>query len=48
MKLNLILKDFTIVTTKVWKERYNYLVFDVSKNRIINAKLRINWDRKVF
>ena len=41
-------KDFAIITTKVRKEPYNYLVLDVSKNRNINGKLRINWDRKVF
>ena len=41
-------KDFAIITTKAWKELYNYLVFDVSKARTINGNLKINWDRTVF
>ena len=41
-------QDFAIITTKAWKEPDNYLVFDVSKHRIIIGELRINWDRNVF
>ena len=38
--------DFANVCNKVWKEPYNYIVIDISKNKNINGKLRINWDRK--
>ena len=47
-EVELVYNDFAILTTKVLKEPYNYLVLDVSKNRKFNGKLRINWDRKVF
>ena len=33
---------------KVWKEPYNYIVIDITKNKNINGKLRINWDRRVL
>ena len=32
----------------VWKEPYNYIVSDITKNKNINGKLRINWDRRVL
>ena len=33
---------------KLWKVPYNYFVIDITKNKIINGKLRINWDRRVL
>ena len=41
-------REFDTITTKVWGEPHNYLVFDLSKNNNNNGKLRINWDRRVF
>ena len=38
-------KDFCKICYKVWREPDNYIVFDMSKNKNINDKLRINWDR---
>ena len=38
--------DFANICNKVWKEPYNFIVIDISKNKNINDKLRINWDRK--
>ena len=40
--------DFANVCNKVWKEPYNYIVIDITKNKNINGKLRINWDRRVL
>ena len=40
--------DFANICNKVWKEPYNYIVIDITKNKNINDKLRINWDRKVL
>ena len=40
--------DFANICNKVWKEPYNYIVIDISKNKNINGKLRINWDRKIL
>ena len=37
--------DFANICNKVWKEPYNYIVIDVSKNKNINGKLIINLDR---
>ena len=34
--------DFANICNKVWKEPYNYIVIDITKNKIINGKLRIN------
>ena len=41
-------KDFDHITTKVWEEPHNYLVFALSKNKNVNGKLRINWDRRIL
>ena len=35
--------DFANVCNKLWKEPYNYIVIDITKNKNINCKLRINW-----
>ena len=40
--------DFANICNKAWKEPYNYTVIHVTKNKIINGKLRINWDRRVL
>ena len=40
--------DFANICNKVWKEPYNYIVIDLTKNKNINGKLRINWDRRVL
>ena len=40
--------DFTSICNKVWKEFYNYIVIDISKNKYINGKLKINWDWRVL
>ena len=40
--------DFANICNKVWKEPYNYIVIDITKNKIINGKLRINWDWRVL
>ena len=40
--------DFANICNKVWKEPYNYIVLDITKNKKINGKLRINWDRRVL
>ena len=40
--------DFANICNKVWKEAYNYIVIDITKNKNINGKLRINWDRRVL
>ena len=40
--------DFANIYYMVWKEPYNYIVIDISKNKNINGKLRINWDRRVL
>ena len=37
-------EDFSKICNKVRKEPYNYIVFDMSENKKINGKLRINWD----
>ena len=39
---------FANICNKVWKGPYNYIVIDISKNKNINGKLRINWYRRVF
>ena len=41
-------KDFTKLFNEVWRNQCNYLVIDMSKNKNINGKLRINWDRRVL
>ena len=41
-------KDFAKICKKVWKEPYNYIVIDITKNKNINGKLKINWDRRVL
>ena len=46
--IELSYNDFANICNKVWKEPYNYIVFDITKNKNINGKLRINWDRKVL
>ena len=40
--------DFANICNKVWKEPYNYIAIDITKNKNINGKLRINWDRRVL
>ena len=40
--------DFANICNKVWKEPYNYIIIDITKNKNINGKLRINWDRKIL
>ena len=40
--------DFANLCNKVWKEPYNYIVIDITKNKNINGKLRINWYRRVL
>ena len=39
--------DFASKCNIVWKEPYNYIVIDITKNKNINGKLRVNWDRRV-
>ena len=34
--------DFANICNKVWKEPYNYIVIDITKNKNINGKLRNN------
>ena len=38
--------DFANVCYRVWKELYNFIVIDITKNKNINGKLRNNWDRR--
>ena len=40
--------DFSNICNKVWKEPFNYIVIDITKNKNINGKLKINWDRRVL
>ena len=40
--------DFANICNKVWKEPYNYIVIDITKNKNMNGKLRINCDRRVL
>ena len=40
--------DYANICNKVWKEPYNYIVVDITKNKNNNGKLRINWDRRVL
>ena len=44
-RVELSYDDFSSICEKVWAEPYNYIVIDKTKNRNINGKLRINWDR---
>ena len=46
--VELIYNDFANICNKVWKEPYNYIVINITKNKNINGKLRINWDRRVL
>ena len=46
--IELSYKDFAIICNMVWKEPYNYIVIDITKNKNVNGKLRINWDRRVL
>ena len=39
---------FANICNKVWKEPFNYIVNDITKNKNIIGKLRINWDRRVL
>ena len=41
-------KDFSKICNKVRIEPHNYIVFDLTKNKIINGKLRIYLDRRVL
>ena len=40
--------DFTSIYKKAWKEPYNYIVIDVSKNKNMSGKLKINWNWRVL
>ena len=40
--------DFANICNKVWKELYNYIVIDITKNKNIYGKLRNNWVRRVL
>ena len=40
--------DFANICNKVWKEPYNYIVIDITKNKNVNGKQRVNWDRRVL
>ena len=40
--------DFANICKKIWKETYHFVVIDLSKNKNINGKLRINWYRRVL
>ena len=44
--IELSYNDFANICNKVWKEPYNYIVIDMTKNKSINGKLRNNWDRR--
>ena len=46
--IELSYNDFANICNKVWKEPYNYIVIDITKNKNINGKLRINWARRVL
>ena len=46
--IELSYNDFANICNKVWKEPYNYIVIDITKNKNINGKLRINLDRKIL
>ena len=46
--IELSYNDFANICNKEWKEPYNYIVIDIPKNKNINGKLRINWDRRVL
>ena len=35
-------KGFANICNKVWKELYNNIVLDITKNKNVNGKLRIN------
>ena len=45
-KVELSYNDFANICNKAWKEPYNYIVIEISKNII--GKLRISWDRRVL
>ena len=40
--------DFANICNKVLNEPYNYIVIDITKNKNINGKLKINWDWRVL
>ena len=40
--------DFANICNKVWNEPYNYIAIEIIKNKNINGKQRINWDRRVL
>ena len=48
INVELSYNGFANICNKVWKEPYNYIVIDITKNKNINGKLRINWDRRVL
>ena len=48
MLVKLSYNDFANICNKVWKESYTYIVINITKNKNINGKLRINWDRIVL
>ena len=47
-KVELSYNDFANKCNNVWKEPYNYIVINITKNKNINGKLRINWERRVL
>ena len=46
--IKLSYNDFANNCNKVWKEPYNYIIIDITMNKKITGKLRINWDRRVL
>ena len=46
--VDLCYNDIANICNKVWKEPYNYIVIDITKNKNNNGKLRTNWDRRVL
>ena len=40
--------DFYNICNKVLKGPYIYIVIDLTKNKNVNGKLRINWDWRVL
>ena len=46
--IELSYNDFANICNKVWKEPYNCIVIDITRNINNNGNLRINWDRRVL
>ena len=41
-------KDFIILWNEVWREPYNYIVIDITKNNYFFGKLRMNCHMKYY